>query len=186
MRIDDAYRILGIQPGAAQADAVAAHRALVSAASEDDAVHLNLAYEAVSQDIWRRAQPAVDAVEPADAERLPEPWEDVVGQRPPSRWKVGLLVLGLVVVALATAFVVGPRLSSGEDPEWSDEFKANIVQGCTVASRGQDDVCRCLVDEMSMRMTEDEYLRLNYEALTTGSMPEEIIPLATRCGGQPT
>ncbi len=198
MTIDDAYRTLGITRGAPQADAFAAYQeqsARLASESEQVVAELNRAYEVVTQDIWRQAQPPVDVVPSDDADEVetptpPEPWE-AVGQRPPSRRRVVLLTLGLVAAALATVFVVapmlgqqaGPTTDEEEDAGWTEEFKANVIGGCAVVSGGQEAACRCVVEDLSARMSEDEYLRLNYDLATTGRMPRDLVHIMNYCVG---
>jgi hypothetical protein len=193
--IDDAYRTLGVALGAAQAEAFAAHQEQTSrlaSAPEHVVAEMNRAYEMVTQDIWRRSQPAVEDVpsddEDADAPTAPEPWE-AVGQRPSSRRKVALLTVGLVVAALATVLVVAPMI--GEDGEattesddgtvWTDEAKAQAVAGCNATSGGLAGPCRCIVEELTATMSPEEVIRVSRHLLDTGRVPQQLVPVINYC-----
>ena len=87
----------------------------------------------------------------------------------------------VLVVAPMIGRQVGPTTAEDGDGGWSAEFKANVMQGCAVASGGEEAVCRCIVEDLSARMSEDEYLRLNYDMTVDGRLPRDLLHLMNYC-----
>ncbi len=72
-----------------------------------------------------------------------------------NRWMV-VAAIGLTLFFGCEQEQQAPR---GEGREFSAEVRETFLESCSESSGGRDDTCRCMLDELEDRMTEEEFIQ---------------------------